>query len=349
MMLHCYCLALLALSGTFVVDGAETYDPVAHPALITRRVTAFTAPIRQLDLAAEEQGRIAAVTVQPGERVPTGDAPIVRLDAELADLAVAAAEAALLARQREADWHAQDRQHAEREAERAEKLFAEGRTAEQARDNALRERDRARGVAAADAGVLAAAEAELQAAKTRRARRDLHAPAGWVVVERLREPGAMVAPGEPILRLADVSELVVQVRVDEAELAALRKQAEMERLAVRFPGKAEPVSARIRRVDVTYDPVSRKRLVELAVSGAAAPEASGGLAIELELAVPDPSGGVIVPAALVEWRLEQAWLRGSDGKELPIVPLRRTSDGLVIAADALPTGTTLVPHPKSGD
>lgn len=340
-----YALALLALAGS-PVNAVESYDPTAHPAVMARRVTAYTAPIRLLDLAAEDAGRIAAVLVQPGERVPAGNTAIVRLDAELADLAVAAAEAGLVARRREADWHAQDKVHAERDAERADKLFGEGRLAEQARDAALRERDRARGVAAADAGVLAAAEADLATAKSHRARRDLHAPAGWVVVERLREPGAMVASGEAILRLADVSELVVQVRLDEAELTALRAQAEAKALTLRFAGRSEAVPARIRRVDVTYDPASRKRLVELAVAGDAAPEASGGLAAEFELAVPDPSGGVLVPLTLVEWRLERPILRDSDGREFAVVPLRRTADALVVPASELPAGVKLVAKPE---
>lgn len=340
-----YALALLALTGT--AYSADSYDPAAHPAIVARRVTAYTAPVRMLDLAAEESGRIAVVLPQAGERIPDGAASI-RLDAALAELSCTAAEAALLAHQREAEWHLQDRDHAERDAERADKLFSEGRLAEQARDAAVRERDRARGIVAADAGVLAAAQAEFATATLRKTRREVHAPVGWMVVERLREPGAMVAPGEPILRLADTSELVIQLRVDEAELAALRAAATAKTLGLRFAALASPVPARIRRVDVTFDPASRKRLVELAIDGAAAPEASGGLAVELDIAVPDPSGGLMVPSDYVQWRLEQAWLRSADGHDLPIQALRRNDTGIIIARDALPAGTALVPHPKTG-
>jgi len=339
-----YALALLALTGS--AHAADQYDPHSHPAVVARRVTAYTAPIRMLDVAADEPGRIVSIAVQPGDRVPGGDLAIVRLDAELADLAVATAEAQLAARRRDAEWHAQDRAHAERTAERAEKIFAEGRMAEQDRDAALRERDRARGMAAADIGIIAAAEAELAAAKTRRSHRDVRAPANWVVIERLREPGAMVAAGEPILRLADVSELVVQVRLDESELAALRAAAAATALNLHFAGAKAAIPARIRQVDVTFDPVSRKRMVEIAIDGAAAPEASGGLVTELRLAIPDPSGGLLVPNELVEWRLEQAWVRTAEGQELPVQPLRRIDTGIVIAADALPIGTTLAAQPK---
>lgn len=193
-----------------------------------------------------------------------------------------------------------------------------------------------------DEGLIAVAIADLAAANERCVRRELHAPGGWVVIERLREPGAMVAAGEPILRLADVSELVVSLRLDEAELAAVRGQAAAKTLALRFAGSTEPVPARIRRVDVTYDPASRKRLVELVVAGDAAPEASGGLAAELEMTVPDPTGGVLVPLTLVEWRLERPMVRTTDGKEFAVIPLRRTPEALVVAPTGLPPGAKLV-------
>jgi len=337
-------LPLLLLAA--LVPAEEGYDPAAHPARIQRRIVAYTAPIRTLDLAAETPGRLAVVTLQPGERVPAGEQPVARLDDELAALAVAGAEAALAARRSEAEAHARDRAHAERESARAERLFAEGRLAEQARDAVLRERDRARGLAEVAAGLIAAAEAELKTAVARRERHALRAPAGWVVVERLREPGALVAAGEPILRLADVSELVVQVRLDEAEVAALRAAETAGTLVLRFAGADEAVPARVRRVDVTFDSASRKRLAELVVPAAAAPEASGGLAVELTLALADRSG-VEIPLALVAWRLERPLLRSAEGAELPVVPLRRTATVIVVAADALPPGTRLVPHPAA--
>ena len=339
-MIRC-ALALLLLSGLAAEDG---YDPSAHPARVQRRIAAYTAPIRSLDLAAETSGRLVAVALQPGERVPAGDQPVAKLDDELAALAVVSAEATLIARRREAESHERDRVHVEREGERAEKLFADGRLAEQARDNVLRERDRARGLVAIDAGLIAAAEAECKAAGARRDRHALRAPAGWVVVERLREPGALVAAGEAILRLVDVSELVVQVRLDETEVAALRAAAADGSLSVRFAGIETAVPARIRRIDLTFDPASRKRLAELVIPGAAAPEASGGLAIELALAIPD-RGGFEIPLALVAWRLERPLLRTAAGADLPVVALRRTPTAIIVAADAIPAGTRLVAHP----
>ena len=338
----------LALLIVVVCLGAEDgYDPSAHPARVQRRIAAYTAPIRTLDLAAETTGRLLAVALQPGERVPAGDQPVAQLDDQLAALAVVGAEAVLDARRREAESHERDRVHAEREGERAERLFNEGRLAEQARDSVLRERDRARGLVAIDAGLIAAAAAEVRAASARRDRHALRAPAGWVVVERLREPGALVAVGEPILRLVDVSELVAQVRLDETEVAALRAAAVDGSLSVRFAGaEMAVVPARIRRIDLTFDPASRKRLAELVIPGTAAPEASGGLAVELTLTIPDRNGFEI-PLTLVAWRLERPLLRTAAGVDLPVVALRRTPSAIIVAAEAIPAGTRLVVHPPA--
>lgn len=338
--------ALALLLASLLVQAEEGFDPAAHPARVQRRIIAYTAPIRTLDLAAETPGRLAAVALQPGERVPAGDQPVARLDDQLAALAVAGAEAALAARRSEAEAQGRDRAHAEREAERAERLFAEGRLAEQTRDAVLRERDRARGAAAVGAALVAAAETDLATAVARRERHALRAPAGWVVVDRLREPGAMVAAGEAILRLVDVSELIAAMRLDEAEVAALRAAEADGSLAVRFAGAGEAAPARIRRIDVTFDPASRKRLAELVVAGSAAPEASGGLAVELVLGVPDPDG-VEIPLGLVAWRLERPLLRTAAGADLPVVALRRTPASIIVAADAIPPGTRLVAPPSA--
>lgn len=345
-------LALLLVAGIGV--AAESYVPADHPATLVRRLTAYTEPIRSLDLGAEMAGRISAIAVDVGQRIG-GETAVIRLDPVLADLAVEQAEAAVDAAQARIETLNSDRERlrleaefAEREYARVSALAAEDRASIQVRDARALDRDRAKvQLAGSDAAVrsaeatLAEAKAHLAEATERRKRHDISAPQGWVVTERLREVGALVNPGEAILRLADVSDLVLAFRLDEAEVAALRASEAADDLSVRFNGRPEPVAARLRRIDVTFDPVSRKRLVEVVVAGTAAPEASGGLAAVLHLAVADGTGALTVPADCVTWRLERAVLRGTDGTEYVVVPLRRTDSGIIISGDALPSGTTL--------
>lgn len=336
--------------------AAESYDPFAHPAHIVRRITAYTEPIRILDLAPEPGGRVAAIAVEVGQPIPAGSTPAVQLDAVFADLAVAqaqaaqdAAAAAVAARRLDAERHQAELAYAEREFQRFDSLANDGRASEQIRDARLLDRERARIAVAADAATIAAAEADLAAAtahsnevRERRARHDMAAPTGWIVTDRLREVGALVAPGEPVLRLADVSTLILAFRLDEAEVAAVRRQQADGTLVLRF-AQAEAVPATLRRVDVTFDAVSRKRLVELQVDATDLVEASGGLAAELTLTVDDP-GALTIPADLVQWRFERAVLLDADGNEHVVSPLRRTETTVIIAPAAIPAGIRLVPH-----
>jgi multidrug efflux pump subunit AcrA (membrane-fusion protein) len=352
------CLASLA--------AAEGIAP--EPARIERRIALWTAPVATLDLAPEVAGRLAALLPQPGEALPPG--PVVRIDPELADLAVVQAEAAVAqaaaelaaaaatrtAREADLRRSADGRAQAERERARFARLRDEQRVSETELDRvglaaaqaAQAEQAAAADAAAAEASHTAAAarqrtaEAQLATARAQRARHDLAGPAGWIVLARLHEPGAMVAAGIPVLRLADTSRLLLAARLDEAELADLRRLAAAGGVPVRFIGGGAATAA-VRRIDVTYDPASRKRLVELVLPGEAAPEASGGLQAELVLAVPDPAGGVTVPASCVQWRIEQPWVRLADGGERPVQVLRRDGGRIVLAAATLPAGARLLP------
>lgn len=376
-------IRLLPLVCVGMLAGADGYTP--SPAHIERRLTAWTTPVSTLDLAPEVGGRLVSLAVEAGDRTPAAKA-LAGLDPELADLSVRQAQAALAQSQaeqqrqalvsaqatlaaRSADRarRASERVQAQRDRERFDGLWAERRISEQERDRAALFADtalQAEQAAVADHAAavaassqtesaiqgalaqIAVAESQLATARAQRTRHDLAAPVGWVVVARLQEPGAMVAAGTPVLRLADVSRLLLTLRLDEAELADLRRRAGAGALAVRFTGGAT-AAATLRRVDVQYDVVSRKRLVELVIPGNAAPEASGGLAVEVVLAVPDPAGGVTVPAALVQWRIEQPWVRLAEGGERPVVVLRRTPDAVVVAPQSLPAEARLMPFPAA--
>lgn len=349
-------LALLMLAALAWAAAEEHYDPRAHPAVVQRTITGYTRPLAQLELAPELAGRLLVVAAQPGERL-AGTAPPVRLDPVLADLAVrqaeealAGSEAVLAVRQSEIDRLRGELELSQRERARIEELAGTGGASQRDLDQARTARVRASLVVAAAEASLAANRAErataavrLDEARERRARHDLSAPAGWVVMERLLEPGAIVQPGQAVLRLADVSSLLVQLRLDEDELAALRTAEAAGALRVRFAAGGREAAARLRRVEVGFDHASRKRLAELVVAGADAPEASGGLAVTLALAVADP-GLAAIPAAYLAWRLEQPWATAADGSALALHPRRRLPDGgVAVPVEQLPAGVRLRP------
>lgn len=136
---------------------------------------------------------------------------------------------------------------AEETARRQETLFANGAVSQQSatESRARAEETRARlHVAEAalnlaregfraedvDAGraALAAAEARLRTAETRLADATLKAPSAGVVLARVREPGAIVQPGETTLTLALDRPLWVRAYVQGEDLARVAPGAEAE-------------------------------------------------------------------------------------------------------------------------
>ena len=221
--------------------------------------------IRQVQLGFRVNGRIAEMFVEEGDRVEAG-AALAHLDPEPLEneRAVAAAELAT----RQADLHRLEagmrpaeirgaearvtearasQRSAEETARRQETLFANGAVSQQSatESRARAEETRARlHVAEAalnlaregfraedvDAGraALAAAEARLRTAETRLADATLKAPSAGVVLARVREPGAIVQPGETALTLALDRPLWVRAYVQGEDLARVAPGAEAE-------------------------------------------------------------------------------------------------------------------------
>lgn len=373
---------LLFVLFSCAASASEAWQP--RPAMVERLLTGWTAPVRTMELAAEVGGRIAAITVDVGDRVPAGIA--VRLDPELPGLAVQQAEAALAqaeaavadakasldaansdlpALQADVQRSARAAILARKERERLAALDRSGlasgqqldaavladesavltETAASARVAAARSR-----MAQAESGVLSAgaavasARVAVEVAKAQLRRHEVAGPAGWIVQARLAQPGQVVAAGQPVLRLVDVSELVVALRVSDPEIADLRRRAAAGTLTIAFGPTTVP--ARLRQVEVAFDPVSRKRLAELVVRGDAAPEASGGLVATVAVSAPDPAGGLEIPADRIDWRLEQPWVFLADGAR-PIRLLRRDGAKVVVDAASLPAGAAILPVPAT--
>lgn len=211
-------------------------------------------------LGFEVGGRVASVSVEEGDDVARGatlaaldrDLAEVEVQARTAEVAVAEAQLVLLqagvrsqerrATQAELAAAREQLRVAERQrdrvralaergaapqadADRAEASFAQA-TAQVAaltqRSSAQRQGARAEEEAVARAGVDAARVA-LRAAELRLTRQELVAQAAGTVLERLVEPGEVVAPGTPVLVVAEldrpyVDVFVPQARIEEARL-----------------------------------------------------------------------------------------------------------------------------------
>jgi HlyD family secretion protein len=215
--------------------------------------------LRQVDLAFNDSGRIAAVDVQEGDRVKRGEI-LARLDTSRLEPQVEEAEATAAA-QRDvvARMHdgnrpqeiaearanvesaAADAANARRQYQRLKTLAANAVVSQQDLDNAKAAMDVAtakldvnqKALDLAVAGPrqedIAQAEAELRADQARAAflrqqlaDAQLAAPAEAVVRSRLMEPGEMASPQRPVFSLAVIDPKWVRAYVAEADLGKLR-------------------------------------------------------------------------------------------------------------------------------
>jgi HlyD family secretion protein len=230
--------------------------------------------IRQVQLGFRVSGRIAEALVDEGDRVKAGDR-LASLDAQpyqdqirIAEAQAASARATLQkleAGPREAEIdqaravHQErlaDQQNAQLAYERSARLRPTGAVSEAALDTAKAARDmavartqsslealrlleqgtRPEDIAAARAN-LQASEASLASAQTALKDATLNAPADGVILSRVREPGAIVAPSDIVYVLSLATPVWVRAYISEPDLGRIHTGMKVEVFADSEPGK----------------------------------------------------------------------------------------------------------------
>jgi HlyD family secretion protein len=161
----------------------------------------------------DEPGRVETLTVREGDAVAAG-APLFALEADLQRAEVAAAEANLV--------------NARQAFERANELLRAKVGSQKAFDDAQ--------------AALREAEARVNSAQTRLARRRVSSPATGLIHQVYYRPGEMVPAGRPVVALLPPGNVKVRFYVPEA---VLPKIAVGESVAVRCDGCVDDIAARI--------------------------------------------------------------------------------------------------------
>lgn len=217
-----------------------------------------TVEATEASLGFQAAGRIERILVSEGDRVRAGDTLAVLDRAELearqaqARAQLSAAEAALselergarseeLAQAREADSTAAARlADAQRDLARAQLLFRGGAASQEAFDKARFAADVARSQReqaaqqlrlvqagpraeriAAQRAMVQSAQALLRQAGTQLANAVVVAPFGGIVTVRQRQPGEIVAPGAPVVTVANFDDRWVRIYIAEHRLGAV--------------------------------------------------------------------------------------------------------------------------------
>ena len=269
--------------------------------------------VRVVSVNAQIAGPLSNVAVREGARVSS--------EAVLASVSVPELQAQMRSAEAAFDF-------AKSTAQRSEELFrARIVTATEV------ERDRA---------ALAAAQATLDALKTRAGFATVRAPMSGVVTERLVETGDIVSPNQRLFTIADISTLVTRVQVSERDVAALRTGAEVGITVDAFPG--ERFSGRIRRIFPAADSVTRMIPVEVALTGGSAERIRPGFTARVTFQLDVRDDAVLIPARAVTGAAgNQAVMIVKEGK-----PVRRAVrpgaevSGRIEILDGLQIGDTVI-------
>ena len=308
-------LALLSLSAC----GAEAPDPRAGPPLVrvaqagnaAEGTAAFTGVITarvQSDLGFRVAGKVVQRLVDTGQLVRRGQ-PLMRLDPADLVLATNARQGTVAAAQAKAAQTAADER-------RYRDLVSAGAVSASAYDQAKAAADSAR-------AELRAAQALARVATNEAEYAVLRADADGVVVQTLAEPGAVVAAGQPVVKLAHAGPREALVALPETERPAIGSAARAELFRT-----GQQAEARLRELSNAADPATRTYSARYVLSGDAA-RAPLGATVSVTISSPQALHGVQVPIAAVFDRGQGPglWILDSASRQVHWRPVRIAAIG----------------------
>lgn len=271
-------------------------------------------PIRTVEVNAQLAGALESVNVEEGSVVREG-AVLATLDDREIAAQLANAEAS--------------HELAKATFERAERLRDR-----QVITLAEYERDRA---------ALASAVAQLEQLRTRIGYATVTSPISGVVTEKLVEAGHAVGNQTRLFTIADVSTLVVRVRVSELDVVQIRQGDRADVVLDAFPGQV--LEGWVRRIFPSADPASRLVPVEVALSGTDARTARPGFLARIAFALGSKENVRLVPASAIVndgSGNTAVFVVENDVAARRLVRTGVTSEGRVEIVDGVETGEVVV-------
>lgn len=156
------------------------------------------------------------------------------------------------------------------------------------------------------------------------ARHTITAPAGWIVIERMTEPGEYLQPGQAVAKIGDFREAIVSLALSYNELAILK---EKKNIPVYFPDIDLTTTAKIYRISPTFVETTKKIPVDVTISNNQQGQLiRGGLRAELYLEQREEAT-FMVPLSAVIQRYNAHWIVKENNERLKVLFLGNTDDG----------------------
>lgn len=316
--------SLLALSACSPDNGKT---PPAHTVLVHQVSSqafgnnmAFSGEVRarhEVDLSFRVGGKIAARLVDAGARVKPGTT-LARLDPADLQLATQAAQAQLAAAESDAATAKAER---DRYAGLLEKKFI-SQAAFDAREN----------IAKAAAARLIQARAQSAVSGNQLSYGSLQADREGVITSIFADAGQVVAPGQPVMRLARPDELEVAIAVPESRMAAFRKAHGFAISLWANPGLQ--LKGELRELSPAADAATRTYAARIRIIDPPA-DVQLGMTARVQVLAADASPAITIPASSIFDRGQGpgVWMVIDQKlKRQPVVVAQFREDGVVLAS-----------------
>ncbi|MCC2638855.1 MAG: efflux transporter periplasmic adaptor subunit [Moraxellaceae bacterium] len=285
-------------------------------------------PVRQMLLNARVAGEVTDVPVREGEAVAEG-AILIRQDNRDMRSRLAQAEAAVQSVKAE---HENAKEQVEKYRQLTDKNFFSRNDLNKATTQAAVLESQLR----ANLAQVSVAQKELESAL-------LRAPFAGIVSERLVEPGQLVMPNTPLLRIVDLRELELAIQLPSAEIARVQKGQKVSFRADAFG--TEEFTGTIVRLNPLAKASNRKITVYALVRN---PDLRlrGGLFVHGRLQDANAAAGLVIPVTAVQARDGQSGVMVVRKQRLAWQPVtlgpRDERSGQVLVASGLVEGETVV-------
>lgn len=324
---------LLAFSIALPLQAAETESLQVRAGFEQQTLQGYSRAFSTATIASEVAGRIQTVHYDVGAMLSSE--PLVQIDSTFINLELQEIAVALQQNKIQQQQAALRTAWLQREFERRQKLVDEGRVSRVAFEEIEQQRDQSQLEQQQLVQQQRQLQVKQQTAQERQQRHQPHAPQGWLVSERLVEPGEQVKVGDPLFNIQNFSRLLVPLALSHPQLTALEQQQ-------RATLNNQNLHYRIYSVSPAFDEATRKIQVELEVLNYPEQYREGLL---FKVPVTLPQSGLMVPEAAITSRYDRPQVQRADTQELITIQiLDRQGDWIkIVPNEKLKAGTVLVP------
>jgi RND family efflux transporter MFP subunit len=296
-------------------------------------------------LSAQVVGRVQQVLVHEGDNVATGQTLVVlddstqRASADQAEAAVKAAASQQAAAQTNADLAAST-------LARYKQLQAQKSVSPQEMDEVTRRAEAATAQVASLGAQGAAAKAQASGAAAMLGYTRIRAPFAGVITSRTADPGALAAPGVPLLQIDSAGALQLQTTVDESVITAVHNGM---KLPVKLDAMSSPIEGTVAQIVPAADPASHTFLVKINIPPSKTVRA--GMYGSADIATGTRQAIVVTRSAIVmRGSLPCAYVLDSNGiAQLRYVTLGREQASNVEVLSGISAGEKLIDEPADRD